>query len=129
MEAAAMLRWCRSRPGVTEERPFGPDTRVFKVGGRMFAACPAEEAPSRVSLKCEPGFAEHLRREHAAISPAYHMNKRHWNTVALDGSLTADLVEELLGHSYTLVVASLPRRVRDELGRGGQESAPRPPPS
>src|ERR1051326_2872077 len=114
MDGATLLRWCRTRPGVTDELPFGPGTRVFKVGGKMFAACSADDAPSRVSLKCDPRFAEHLREAHPEITAAYHMNKRHWNTVRLDGGLPDDLIEELLGHSYTLVVASLPRRVRDE---------------
>ncbi len=113
MDGRAVLQWCRTRPGATEERPFGPDTLVFKVGGKMFAATQAE--PTTVSLKCDPKFAEHLRARHPAIAPGYHMSKRHWNTVRLDGSLPPDLVEELLGHSYTLVVDGLPRRVRDEL--------------
>jgi predicted DNA-binding protein (MmcQ/YjbR family) len=115
VDGAAVLAWCRSRPGVTEELPFGPDTRVFKVGGKMFAACPAEPSPARVTLKCEPGFAEHLRAEHDGITAAYHMNKRHWNTVRLDGWLPPGLVEDLLGHSYTLVVDGLPRRLRETL--------------
>ena len=110
-----MLEWCRARPGVTEELPFGPDTRVFKVGGKMFAALPAAADPDRVSLKCEPHFAEHLRAQHPAIAPGYHLNKRHWNTVRLDGSLPAELVEDLLGHSYTLVVDGLPRPQREAL--------------
>ncbi len=112
MDGRAVLDWCRSRPGVTEELPFGPDVRVFKVWGRMFAGCPADPDPAHVSLKCEPRFAEHLRAEHGAITAAYHMSKRHWNSVLLDGDLPDDLVEELLGHSYTLVVDGLPRRYR-----------------
>lgn len=107
-----MLDWCRSRPGATEELPFGPDVTVFKVWGRMFATCPAGRDPDRVSLKCDPRFAEALRAEHPAITPAYHMSKRHWNSVQLDGGLPDGLVEDLLGHSLTLVVDSLPRRYR-----------------
>src|SRR5256885_10719961 len=115
MDGRAVLAWCRTRPGAAEELPFGPDTRVFKVGGRMFAIAPAAEEPDRVTLKCEPHFAEHLRAQHPAITPGYHTNKRHWNTLRLDGSLAPELVEELLGHSYTLIVDALPRRQRDGL--------------
>jgi predicted DNA-binding protein (MmcQ/YjbR family) len=121
MDGRAVLRWCRARPGVSEELPFGPDTRVFKVGGRMFAVLPATDDPEHVGLKCEPRFAEHLRAEHRAIAPGYHLNKRHWNTVRLDGSLPSDLVEELLGHSYTLVVDGLAKRDRDALRQHAQE--------
>ena len=124
MQGAAVLAWCRSRPGAAEAFPFGPDTRVFKVGGRLFAIMPAAPDPGSVSLKCDPGFAEHLRLEHRGIAPGYHLNKRHWNTVALDGSVPAELVEELLGHSYTLVVDGLPKRVREALrGAAAAETA------
>jgi predicted DNA-binding protein (MmcQ/YjbR family) len=112
MNGLAILDWCRSRPGVTEELPFGPDVRVFKLWGRMFAACPAGPDPAHVSLKCDPRFAEHLRAEHEAITAAYHMSKRHWNTVRLAGRLADGMVEDLLGHSYTLVLDGLPRRYR-----------------
>jgi predicted DNA-binding protein (MmcQ/YjbR family) len=118
MDGCDVLAWCRSRPGAAEEFPFGPDVRVFKVVGKMFAASPPTPDPAHVSLKCEPGFAEHLRSVHPAITPAYHMNKRHWNSVRLDGSLPPDLVEELLGHSYTLVVDKLPKPVREALREG-----------
>ncbi len=120
-----MLDWCRRRPGAAEELPFGPDTLVFKVGRKIFAIAPAVPDPEHVSLKCEPHFAEHLRAEHpTAITPGYHLNKRHWNTVRLDGGLPDGLVEELLGHSYTLVVDSLPKRERDELqARAAAEAA------
>lgn len=116
MDAQAVLDWCRSRPGVTDEQPFGPDARVFKVWDKMFAVLPADR-PRHVTLKCEPRFAEHLRAEHAAIRPGYHTNKRHWNTVELDGTLPHGLVEDLLGHAYTLVTDGLPRRYRS-LRRG-----------
>lgn len=81
----------------------------------MFAATQAGPAPTTINLKCEPQFAEALRAQHPAIAPGYHMSKRHWNTVRLDGSLPAGLLEELLGHSYTLVVDALPRALRESL--------------
>jgi predicted DNA-binding protein (MmcQ/YjbR family) len=115
MTGQAVLSWCRTRPGAAEEFPFGPDARVFKVGGKMFAVCPPGPEPDTVTLKCHPAFAEQLRREHTSITAAYHMNKKHWNSVRLDGSVPGHLVEDLLGHSYTLVVDSLPRAVRQSL--------------
>jgi predicted DNA-binding protein (MmcQ/YjbR family) len=117
MDGRAALAWCRQRPGAVEEFPFGPDARVFKVGGKMFAAFPPQTSPAHVSLKCDPGFAVRLRAEHPRIVAAYHMNKRHWNSVPLDGSLPTGLVEDLLGHSYTLVVDALPRASREALRR------------
>ena len=118
MNGAAALAWCRTQPGTTEEFPFGPETCVFKVAGRMFAAFPHAEDPERVNLKCDPHFAEVLRRDHPdVILPGYHMSKRHWNTVRLDAGLPAELVRDLLEHSFTLVVDSLPRTVRAELRR------------
>ena len=109
------MEWCRSRPGATEESPFGPEHAVYKVGGKIFAICDREGDPS-VSLKCDPRFAEYLRDRYVgAVVPGYHLNKRHWNTVSLDGRVPADEVLEMLGHSYTLVLRSLPGTVRKAL--------------
>jgi predicted DNA-binding protein (MmcQ/YjbR family) len=118
MDGPSALAWCRAQPRATEERPFGPETCVFKVAGRVFAILPGGEAPSTVSLKCDPHLAETLRGDHPdAIIPGYHLNKRHWNTVRLDAGLPAELLRDLLEHSFTLVVDGLPRAVRDELRR------------
>ena len=106
-----------SKPGAEETTPFGPDVLVYKVGGKMFALTVPDEFPSRINLKCDPERAVELREEHAAVTPGYHMNKRHWNTVALDGSLSSKLVRELIDHSYELVVASLTKAERAKLGR------------
>jgi predicted DNA-binding protein (MmcQ/YjbR family) len=102
--------------GATEERPFGPETSVFKVAGRIFALSALASPPLRVSLKCEPELAERLRATYPAIRPGYHLNKRHWNTVTLDGTVSDPMALDMLEDSYDLVVAGLPRRVRDELG-------------
>ncbi|HEY4027734.1 MAG TPA: MmcQ/YjbR family DNA-binding protein [Candidatus Dormibacteraeota bacterium] len=115
MDGLAVLEWCRARPGATEELPFGPDTLVFKVGGRIFAITEARPDPTTVSLKCDPDRAELMRAQHGAVTPGYHLNKRHWNTVRLDGSLPPDLVEELLDHSYMLILDGLPRSARSAL--------------
>ena len=115
MDGAAVLAWCRRQPGATEETPFGPDTLVFKVGGRMFAAVAAVD-PDSVTLKADPDLAEFLRGQYPGIRPGYHMNKRHWNTLDMDGTLKGAMVTELVRHSYDLVVAALPRLVREKLG-------------
>jgi predicted DNA-binding protein (MmcQ/YjbR family) len=116
MDADALRTLCLSFPGTTEERPFGPETTVFKVERKMFALTALDAEPLRVSLKCEPELAGQLRRSHPAIVPGYHLNKRHWNTVVLDGSLPDRLVRDLVEDSYDLVVSALPRRAQAELG-------------
>ena len=116
MKPAALRAACLALPGAAEEFPFGPETSVFKVGGKIFALAALEsEAPLRVSLKCEPELAAQLRLDYAAIRPGYHLNKRHWNTVTLDGSLPDRMVREMVEDSYDLVVFALPRRVREGL--------------
>ena len=102
--------------GAEETFPFGPDTSVFKVGGKMFALSALGGPSFRVSLKCEPRLAEALRAEHAAVIPGYHLSKRHWNTVILDGSLSDEAVKEMIEDSYDLVVSKLPRAERTALG-------------
>jgi predicted DNA-binding protein (MmcQ/YjbR family) len=105
--------------GAEETFPFNPETSVFKVGDKMFALSRLGEESLRVSLKCEPRLAEALRDAHAAVIPGYHLNKRHWNTVILDGSLSDDAVKEMLEDSYDLVVSNLPKVERSELGWDG----------
>ena len=107
-----------SREATTEEQPFGPEVLVYKVKGKMFATLSFDSADGtgRANLKCDPDRAVDLRSEHDAILPGYHMNKRHWNTLVLDGSLPPDLVRQLIDHSWDLVTAGLPKSVRAELG-------------
>jgi predicted DNA-binding protein (MmcQ/YjbR family) len=116
MDAHRLHEACMAFPGAAEERPFGPETAVYKVAGKIFAISRLEAQPLQVSLKCEPGLAEQMRAAHPAIAPGYHLNKRHWNTVTLDGSLPAALVQEMIEDSYDLVVSALPRARREELG-------------
>lgn len=106
-----------SLPHVVESSPFGPEHFVEKVGGKVFAIYSPGEEPLRLNLKCDPDRAVELREEHESIIPGYHMNKKHWNTLILDGSLSAGLVKELSRHSYDLVFASLPKRTRENLLR------------
>lgn len=100
-----------SKPGVTEEFPFGEDTLVFKVMGKMFALTNLEGDWS-LNLKCDPEHAIELREKFPAIQPGYHMSKVHWNTVMMDGSLNSDFVLQLIDHSYQLVVDKLPGKLK-----------------
>jgi predicted DNA-binding protein (MmcQ/YjbR family) len=106
---------CAARPCAVETYPFGPNTAVYKVGGKMFALVPRSAEPPSVSLKCDPEWSEVLRNAYPAVRPGYHLNKKHWNTIALDGSVPDDEVDELIRHSYELVLESLPERVRANL--------------
>lgn len=89
----------QSMPGSRECTPFGPEVLVYKVGGKLFALVGWQNLPPTVNLKCDPERAVELRERFAAITPGYHMNKQHWNTLTLDTSLSADLVHELIQHS------------------------------
>jgi predicted DNA-binding protein (MmcQ/YjbR family) len=117
MTAARLRRACLALTGAEETFPFGPENSVFKVAGKMFAISRlGSKPPLRISLKCEPELAEGLRAAHDAIIPGYHLNKRHWNTVVLDGSLPERMVVEMIEDSYDLVVAKLPKARQAELG-------------
>ena len=118
MDATELRRWCLEQPGAIEDFPFGPETSVFKVSGKMFALSALDRAPLAVSAKCEPELAAQLRHSYPAIRPGYHLNKRHWNTITLDGSVPDQLVRDLVEDSYDLVVSALPKRVRRQLAPG-----------
>ncbi|WP_020569681.1 MmcQ/YjbR family DNA-binding protein [Neolewinella persica] len=108
---------CLAKTAVTEELPFGPDTLVFKVAGKMFALTGLDEADLRVNLKCDPERSVQLRERHEEIKPGWHMNKTHWNTVYIEnGDLSDELVYELIDHSYELVKSSLTKKVKAEFG-------------
>jgi predicted DNA-binding protein (MmcQ/YjbR family) len=115
-DAPGLRRCCLGFPGAVEDFPFGPEHPVFKVAGKLFAISALEREPLQVSLKCEPDLAVRLRATYPAIAPGYHLNKRHWNTVTLDGSLPDAMVRDLIEDSYDLVVSGLPRRVQAVLG-------------
>jgi predicted DNA-binding protein (MmcQ/YjbR family) len=114
--ARGLQKLCLGFPGASETFPFGPEHSVFKVEGKLFAISALERAPLSVSLKCEPELAEQLRAAHAGIEPGYHLNKRHWNTVTLDGSVPDAMVRDMVEDSYDLIVAAMPRAVRERLG-------------
>ena len=110
-----VLRVCASLPGAAEDYPFGDDVAVFKVAGKMFALVPLADDLGSVSLKCDPDWALALRAVHQAVRPGYHLNKRHWNTVELDGTVDDIELREMVDHSYELVVSRLSRGQRDRL--------------
>src|SRR5215211_7145935 len=119
MSPAELRDRCLSFNGAEETFPFGPETSVFKVGGKMFALSQLGADSLRVSLKCEPGLAEGLRAAHRAVIPGYHLNKRHWNTVIIDGSVPDELIRDMIEDSYDLVVSALPQARRRALGWRG----------
>ena len=115
MNLQTITTWLLAKKGATEETPFGPDALVYKVMGKMFALVAWEEEPLAISLKCEPGQALFLRDLYPAVRPGYHMNKKHWNTVTLDGTIPEDEVRGMIDDSYELVVKSLTRAMKEEL--------------
>jgi predicted DNA-binding protein (MmcQ/YjbR family) len=121
MNPAHLRDRCLSFTGAEETFPFGPEVSVFKVAGKMFALSQLDSESLRVSLKCDPRLAEALRETHAAVIPGYHLNKRHWNTVILDGSIPDDAIDDMIEDSYDLVVSKLSRARRSELGWRGDD--------
>ncbi|WKZ65473.1 MAG: MmcQ/YjbR family DNA-binding protein [Flavobacteriales bacterium] len=105
---------CSTKSGVSWDAPFGPDVLVFRVAGKIFALAPLDVFAT-INLKCDPERAIELRERYPGIVPGYHMNKRHWNTVEVTGSVPRKLLLELVDHSYALVRASLPKKVREQL--------------
>jgi predicted DNA-binding protein (MmcQ/YjbR family) len=101
-----------TKEGAVEDYPFGPGVIVMKVAGKIFALMAHRDGQDCISLKCDPNYAEILRQQYESITSGYHLNKRHWNTVQLNGSVPEQEVRELIDHSYTLVVKSLTRQQR-----------------
>ena len=112
MNLEAFRAACLAKKGVTEEQPFGNDTLVYKVVGKMFALTGVPDFVS-VNLKCDPEMAMELREQYEAVQPGYHMNKKHWNTIVVDGSVSSKQLKEWMDHSYNLVIDSLPKKIRD----------------
>lgn len=117
MNIEELREYCLSKKGVTEHFPFDEVTLVFKVGDKMFALTNLDGEPT-VNLKCDPERAIDLREQHSSIIPGYHMNKTHWNTVIMDGSVSDKLIYELVEHSYNLVFESLPKIKREKIVKG-----------
>lgn len=112
---ASIVSYCLSKKGAREDYPFGPDPLVFKVGSKMFALVFESGGYPHLSLKCDPVLAEILRQQYDAVKPGYHLNKRHWNTVIVDGSIPEEELLEMIDHSYELVYKSLKKSERESL--------------
>jgi predicted DNA-binding protein (MmcQ/YjbR family) len=116
MNFESLRQYLLGKPGASEEFPFGPSAMVFKVRGKMFALIAVQETPMRLNLKCDPELALHLRAMYEAVKPGYHMNKKHWNTVTIDGTLPDEEIITMINDSYDLVVKGLPQGERKSLG-------------
>lgn len=114
MDIEGFREYCISKKGVTEELPFDQQVLVFKVMGKMFALTNIERF-EQINLKCDPDQALEFREKFPAVQPGFHMNKRHWNTVIMDGSITDPMIKQWIDHSYDLVVAKLPKSAQQEL--------------
>ena len=114
MDIEAYREYCLSKKGVTEGFPFDEVVLVFKVMGKMFALTDVDQFAS-VNLKCDPDLAISLREQYPAVKPGYHMNKNHWNTVEMDGSIPDKLFKAWIDHSYDLIVQRLPKKLQREL--------------
>ena len=108
--------YCLLKPAVTEGLPFGEDTLVFKVAGKMFLLTSISQGNS-FNVKCDPELAIELRERYNEVKPGYHMNKKHWNTVYMDGQLTNKQLCEMVEHSYDLVLKSLPKKEQEKFGK------------
>ena len=118
MDISLLYDYCLNKKGTTEEFPFDEETLVFKVGGKMYLLVSLskwEQGSPAINLKCDPDRAEELRADYNEITPGYHMSKKHWNTLQLNGSLQWSLVKELIDHSYELVYNSLTKKVKEEI--------------
>jgi len=116
MNVEEVRQFCIAKKGVSEGFPFDEVTLVIKVGGKIFLLMNLEKDPS-LNLKCDPERSIDLRERYEEIIPGYHMNKKHWNTVRLEGNLPDSLIRELISQSYDLVYDSLPRKAKEEVGR------------
>ena len=115
MDLEQLREYTLSKPDAEETQPFGPDNLVYKINGKMFLLSNFDSYPLQFNVKCDPDLALELREQYAAVIPGYHMNKKHWNTVYLDGSLHDDLICKMIGDSYQLVLQSLPGKIRSEI--------------
>ena len=107
MDLAQFREYCLAKPGASESTPFGPDVLVFKVGGKIFALAALDEVPARANLKCDPDLALELRDRYEQITPGYHMNKKHWNTVEIENGIPDAELRNMIDHSYDLIAKSL----------------------
>jgi predicted DNA-binding protein (MmcQ/YjbR family) len=116
MDLAAIREYCLTKKGrITEGLPFGDDVLVFKVNGKIFLLARLDTHPLSINLKCDPELAVDLRERYEAVRPGYHQDKKHWNTVMLDGSIPPQELRRMIDHSYEEVVKGLKKLERDKL--------------
>lgn len=114
MNPESIREYCLQKNGVTEELPFDEDSPVYKVMGKIFAITNLTP-PYSINLKCDPEKAVELREKYDGVSPGYHMNKTHWNTIDLESNIPPKLINEWIDHSYELVVNGLTRKQKEKL--------------
>ena len=115
MNIESIREYCLSKNAAEETLPFGPQTLVYKVGGKAFLLMGLDDDQLSFNVKCDPEKAQELREQYNCVLPGYHMNKKHWNTIVVDGSVPRSQLHEWIDHSYDLVVKSLPKKTRDTL--------------
>lgn len=115
MNIEELREYCISKKGVTESLPFGPETLVFKVMDKVFLLTDIESNPLQFNVKCDPEKAIELREQYSCVKPGYHMNKKHWNTIIVDGSVSVKLLDEWISDSYNLVISGLTNKVKQRL--------------
>jgi predicted DNA-binding protein (MmcQ/YjbR family) len=115
MEYDELEKKLLAQKGAVKDFPFGEDAAVFKVAGKMFALVAWTDEPLRITLKCDPEEVDFFRSTYAAIQPGYYMNKKHWNTISLDGTISEDLLQEMIESSYDLVIKGLTKGERQRL--------------
>ena len=109
MDLAQFREYCLRKHNASESTPFGPDVLAFKVSGKMFALAALDEVPIIVNLKCDPDLALELRDRYEQVTPGYHMNKRHWNSVKIQSGIPDAELQKMIDHSYGLVARKLPK--------------------
>jgi predicted DNA-binding protein (MmcQ/YjbR family) len=114
MNIEELRDYCLQKKGVTENFPFGEETLVYKVGDKIFLLAGLTEG-NRFNAKCDPERAIELRAEYEEVTPGWHMNKKHWNTVYMDGRLSQKILREIIDHSYDLIFKSLPKKMQQEI--------------
>ncbi|MDQ8734523.1 MmcQ/YjbR family DNA-binding protein [Paenibacillus sp. LHD-38] len=111
-----IIEYCLKKKGAAKDYPFGPDPLVIKIAGKMYALIFENKGDySYLNLKCDPVIAENMREQHENVRPGYHMNKKHWNTITMDGSLPESDVFVMIDHSYDMVVKNLPKNLRESI--------------
>ena len=116
MDKKSLIAYCSSKPFATSDFPFDDEVMVFRICGKIFALINIKSADNGISLKCNPELALILREEYKGITPGYHLNKKHWNTVDCNSEISDEKIKELIDHSYTVTTKGLTKKQRVEIG-------------